>query len=182
MDHVELLTAIIEASIALIGFSGVVVALGPRSSGEWFTGDRLRLTNLLGLGFILLACTVVGLIFVSAGLAQVWTLSSLAWLLLVLPFAGWSIRRTYQLRREPRSPRSEPVRRWTPYYFRVALGVVLATAGLQAANAALLAEFWAFFVGLAVLLLLGVTQFIRLLWFGLFESQGAAQAAEIDRP
>jgi hypothetical protein len=34
MDQVELLTAIIEASVALIGFSGLVIALGRRSSGE----------------------------------------------------------------------------------------------------------------------------------------------------
>jgi hypothetical protein len=35
MEPVELLTAIIEASVALLGFSGLVVALGRRASGEW---------------------------------------------------------------------------------------------------------------------------------------------------
>ena len=169
MDQVELLTAIIEASIALIGFSGLVVVLGRRSSGEWFAGDKRRLTVLLGIGFASLACTLVSLTFVSTGLSQttVWALSSLVWLILVLPLAGWIIRMVLYSPRDSELER-EPLRRWA-YYFGIGLGVTAATAGVQAVNAAFLTEFWPFFLGLVVLLLLGVVQFIRLLWFGLFQ-------------
>lgn len=53
--------------------------------------------------------------------------------------------------------------------YRVVVGaVVAATAAIQVANAILLQEFWPLFLGLAVLLIVGVTQFFRLLWFGLF--------------
>jgi hypothetical protein len=143
--------------------------LGRRSSGEWFASDQLRLINLLGVGFILLVCTLVSLVFVSAGFSHsaVWALSSLVWLILVLPFAVWSVRRTIQLRRGSQPPR-EPVRIWA-YYAGISLGIVVATAGVQVVNAGFLTEFWPFFLGLVVLLILGVVQFARLLWFGLFQ-------------
>jgi len=170
MDPTELLTAMVEASIALMGFSGLVVVLGRRSSGEWFPGDQTRLINLLGIGFVLLACTLGALILASAGLrdATVWALSSVVWLTVSLPYAVWLSRRVVWVPPEPPAPR-EPAKRWAPY-FGGGLAAYVATAGLQVANAAFLAEFWPFLLGLAVLLIFGVTQFIRLLWFGLFPS------------
>ena len=162
MDQVELLTAIIEASIALIGFSGLVIVLGRRSSGEWSAADKTRLTVLLATGFILLACTLMALILLSAGLSHtiVWALSSVVWVVLVIPVAVWVVSRVV---RDP----AEPTGGLT--YFLVAnLAVIAAGGAVQVANAAYLAEFWPFFLALAVLLLTGVTQFFRLLWFGLF--------------
>ncbi len=49
-----------EVAIALAGFTGVVVAFGSRSQGQWHPGDRLRLSFLLeasltAAGFALLA-------------------------------------------------------------------------------------------------------------------------------
>jgi hypothetical protein len=169
MDQVELLTAIIEASIALIGFSGVVVILGRRSSGEWFPSDKIRLANLLGIGLITLTCAVVALIFVSAGLSHsaVWALSSLVWLVFLVPFTLWFVRSAIRVRKEPPPP-GRSIYRWR-FYLGGALTVLLATAGVQAINVAFLTEFWPFFLGLAMLLVLGVVQFIRLLWLGLFQ-------------
>jgi hypothetical protein len=43
MDAVELLTGIPEIATALAGFTGVAVAFGSRSDGNWHPGDRLRL-------------------------------------------------------------------------------------------------------------------------------------------
>ena len=56
----------------------------------------------------------------------------------------------------------------TRMYRAVVGAVVAATAAIQVANAIFLQEFWPFFLGLAVLLIIGVTQFFRRLWFGLF--------------
>jgi len=161
MDQVELLTAFIEASIALLGFSGLVIALGGRASGEWSLVEKLRLVNLLGTGVILLGCTLLALTLLSAGLSQdvVWALSSVAWVVLVLPFTAWAISRGSRLAED----------RTVGLTYRVVVsGVVLATAATQLANATFLQEFWPFFLALAVILILGVTQFFRLLWFGLF--------------
>jgi hypothetical protein len=162
MDPVELLTAIIEASVALIGFSGLVIALGRRSSGEWSAVEKLRLGLLLGIGVILLGCTLLALTLLSAGLshAVVWALSSVVWIVLVMPVAVWVVSRVVRNPAEPTGGLS---------YFLVAnLAVLAAAVAVQVANATSLQEFWPFFLALAVLLLTGVTQFFRLLWFGLF--------------
>jgi hypothetical protein len=167
MDPIELLTAIIEASIALIGFSGLVVVLGRRASGEWAPRDKDRLIILLGIGFILLACTLVALVLLSAGIshARVWALSSVLWVVLALPLTVWVFSRVFRVWPE-QSPLRESTLTWT--YVRVSIAVVMATVAVQVANAAYLAAFWPFLLGLAVLLVLGATQFFRLLWFGLF--------------
>jgi hypothetical protein len=161
MDQVELLTAIIEASIGLIGFSGLVIALGRRASGEWSPGDKLRLVNLLATGVIVLACTLVSLILLSAGVPQTtaWASSSVAWVILVLPFSVWAIPQVIR-------GYDRPTASWT--YLGTMFAIVIATIGIQVANAACFAAFWLFALGLAVALLVGVTLFLRLLWFGLF--------------
>jgi hypothetical protein len=161
MDQVELLTAIIEASVALIGFSGLVVALGRRASGEWSPVEKLRLINLLGTGVILLGCTLLALTLLSAGLshAVVWALSSVAWVVLVLPFLVWAFSRASRVAADDTVTRT---------YRVVVAAVVAVTAAIQVANAIFLQEFWCFFLALAAILILGVTQFFRLLWFGLF--------------
>jgi hypothetical protein len=161
VDPVELLTAIIEASIALIGFSGLVIVLGPRFSGDWELIDKDRLVLLLALGMIALACTLFSLVLLAAGFshARVWALSSVAWVVLVLPFAVWSVRRVIQ------TP-DQPTRGWT--YVGVSVFAVIANLAVQVATAAYFAAFWPLFLALAVSLILGVMQFVRLLWFGLF--------------
>ena len=161
MDPVELLTAIIEASVALIGFSGLVIALGRRSSGEWSAVEKLRLGLLLGIGVILLGCTLLALTLLSAGLshAAMWSSSSIAWVVLVLPFTVWGFSSAFRMAEDPTVSAT---------YRVVVAAVMVATAAIQVANAIFLQEFWPCFLGLAVLLLIGVTQFFRLLWFGLF--------------
>jgi hypothetical protein len=161
MDQVELLTAMIEASVALIGFSGLVIALGRRASGEWSPTEKLRLTLLLGVGVILLGCTLLALTLLSAGLSQavVWALSSVAFAFLELPFVVWALSSWLRLAED---------RTVGLTYRSVSVGVAVVAAVIQLANAFFLQEFWPFFLALAILLILGVTQFFRLLWFGLF--------------
>jgi hypothetical protein len=165
MEPVELLTAIIEASIALLGFSGLVIALGRRASGEWSLVEKLRLVNLLGTGVILLGCTLLALTLhsalLSAGLshAVVWALSSVAWVVLVLPFLVWAFSRASRVAADDTVTRT---------YRVVVAAVVAVTAAIQVANAIFLQEFWCFFLALAAIPIVGVTQFFRLLWFGLF--------------
>jgi predicted MFS family arabinose efflux permease len=162
MDPIEFLTAIIEASIALIGFSGLVVVLGRRPSGEWSSADRTRLTLLLATGFVVLACTLLALVLLSAGLshAVVWAWSSIVWVVLVMPVALWVVSRVV---REPAESTGRP-----SYYSVANFALIAAAAAVQVANAAYLAESWPFLLALAVLLLTGVVAFFRLLWFGIF--------------
>jgi len=161
MDQVELLTAIIEASVALLGFSGLVIALGRRSSGEWSPVEKLRLFNLLGTGVMLLGCTLLALTLFSAGLSQdvVWALSSVAWVVIFPPYLVWALTRASRMEEDDTI---------TVMYRMVVGAVVAVTATIQLANAASLRDFWPFFLALAAILVLGVSQFLRLLWFGLF--------------
>jgi hypothetical protein len=161
VEPVELLTAVIEASIALIGFSGLVIVLGHRSLGEWTVGDKLRLTTLLATGFIPLATTLIALILLSAGIsdAVVWASSSAVWVVLLVPFAVWAFASA------TRMP-EEPTRSWS--YIGGILALTTAAAALQVANAVYITQFWPLFLALAVSLLIGITLFFRLLWFGLF--------------
>ena len=161
MDQVELLTAIIEASIALLGFSGLVIALGRRSSGEWSPIEKVRLALLLTIGVVLLGCTLLALTLLSAGLshAVVWALSSGSCAVLVLPVAVWTVRKASEVADDPTVGRT---------YRIVGIGVAMAVVAIQVANATFLQDFWPFFLALAVLLIMGITQFLRLLWFGLF--------------
>jgi hypothetical protein len=161
MEPVELLTAIIEASVALLGFSGLVIALGRRASGEWSPVEKLRLRLLLGIGVILLACTLLALTLLSAELshAVVWASSSVAWVVLGGPFTVWGFSSASRIIEDDAL---------SVTYRVVVAAVMVATAAILVANAIFLQEFWPFFLGLAVLLIIGVTQFFRLLWFGLF--------------
>jgi hypothetical protein len=161
VDQVEILTAMIEASIALLGFSGLVIILGRHASGEWLPIEKLRLSMLLGIGVILLASTLLALTLLSAGLSHsaVWSLSGVVWVFLVVPFTAWGVTRGYRLAEDPTVGLT---------YRVVAGGVMAAMSAIQVANATSLQEFWPFFAALAVTLIIGVTQFFRLLWYGLF--------------
>lgn len=161
MDQVQLLTAVIEASIALLGFSGLVIAVGRRASGEWSPVEKLRLTLLLGVGLLLLACTILALTLLSAQLSQaaVWALSSAAWVVFGLPIFVWAFSSALRLIDSP----SVAAR-----YRNGVAAVAVALTAIQVTNAISLQEFWPFFAALGVTLIVGVTQFLRLFWFGLF--------------
>ena len=83
MDFSEVLVGLAEISVALAGFTGVVVVFGSGSSGRWLPGDRLRMGFLLEAsltagGFALLALVLYSSLQ-SAGNA--WALVSGLWAL-----------------------------------------------------------------------------------------------------
>jgi hypothetical protein len=72
------LALLAELAVAVLGFSGVVAALGQRSSGEWSDLDRLRFRSMIRLALLVLVLSLLPLPFDSAGLgaAHVWGWSS----------------------------------------------------------------------------------------------------------
>ena len=112
MDAVEFLTAIVEASVGLLGFTGVVVALGRNPGSSWSAPDRTRMMNLLGWGAITLGSALLSLALISAELQPelVWRVSSLAWLACAVAFMTWMSVRIFQGR---------------PYSFSVVVYLVL---------------------------------------------------------
>ena len=160
MDAVGFLTAIVEASVGLLGFTGVVVALGRNPGSSWSAPDRTRMMNLLGWGAITLASALLSLALISAELQPelVWRVSSLAWLACAVAFVAWMFVR---------------IRRGRPYRPSAVVVVVtyssiVVAAVLQLGNVAQWNAFWPHFSALAVGLGIGLSQFIRFLWFRMF--------------
>ena len=162
MDAVEFLTAIVEASVGLLGFTGVVVALGRDSDSSWSAPERTRMINLLGWGAATLGSALFSLALMSAELEPqlVWRLSSLIWLAYAAPFATWQFARIF---------RGRPYGFSTLVFIVAAYSFIIATAVLQLGNITQWSTFWPHFSALAVGLGIGASQFIRLLWFRVFE-------------
>ena len=97
MDFSEVLVGLTEISVALAGFTGVVVVFGSRSGGSWLPGDRLRLGFLLEAsltagGFALLALVL----FASMqDAANAWALVSGLWALYMV-YSLYTSRRVIQ--------------------------------------------------------------------------------------
>jgi hypothetical protein len=158
MDAVEFLTAIVEASVGLLGFTGVVVALGRSPGSSWSAPDRTRIINLLGWGAITLGSALLSLALISAELQPelVWHVSSLAWLACAVAFITWISVRVFQDRPYPFS---------VVVYIVITYTSIIIAAVLQLGNVAQWSAFWPHFSALAVGLGLGLSQFIRFLWF-----------------
>jgi hypothetical protein len=89
LDIVELLVGVAEISVAMAGFTGVVVAFGSRSQGSWHAGDRLRLTFLLEASLTAAGFSLLALLGVASfgDISLVWCTLSGVWLV----FTGSSL-------------------------------------------------------------------------------------------
>lgn len=157
-DPVATLGVLIEASIALAGFSGVAAVFGRRGSGEWSAADRHRLSNLLTASFGVLFAALAALLLLSAGVPapRCWSLTSA---LLGIGTAGY-LPLTY--RRAARLPPGHPARPENPAGILIA-SVMLLALGVQLANAAWIHEFWCVMLGLVIVLAVGSFNFSHLI-------------------
>lgn len=158
MEPSDALTAIIEASIALAGFSGIVVAVGRRSEGEWRPQEDLRLVNLLVSSFTALLVALLGVLLLLTSLPPTtsWRLCSVAWLIAVAVHSGWIVSRSQRLG-------DEGLRHTHPGFYWFAVGLTLGVAALQAVNVVWLRAFWPVFAGIATNMVLAARQFLVLL-------------------
>jgi hypothetical protein len=65
-----LLQTLAELFIALLGFTGIVAAVGRRSQGEWDPIERVRLESLLSAGGGGVVLALAPLVAASAGMAE----------------------------------------------------------------------------------------------------------------
>ena len=87
MENAGILQLVAELALGVLGFSGVVAALGRRSAGEWAPIDRVRFFGMIRITALVLVFSVMPFPFYSAGLASevIWAwCSGLAAVLLVL--------------------------------------------------------------------------------------------------
>lgn len=161
MEPSDVLMTAIEASIALAGFSGIVVVFGKRSQGEWLPQEDLRLTHLLGASFQAFLLSLLALLLLSANLPAyiTWVVCSAVWFLAIAYHTGWAIVRSRRLG-------EEDLFKTNPVFSSFAGGLVAVALLLQVINIVWLREFWPLLAGIVTNLALGARQFVHLLRSG----------------
>jgi hypothetical protein len=92
MSEESLLFALAEVSIALTGFSGVVVFLGRRASGQWSESDQTRFWSLIesGLMALLMSLLPFAVRQLDSSTTMLWSVcSGVAAVPAVIGFVAW---------------------------------------------------------------------------------------------
>jgi hypothetical protein len=168
-EHLEpsdALFNVVEASLALAGFAGIVTALGQRGKGEWRPVDRDRVVNLLLTTLFPFASSLLALTLIYAGVVSVWRVSSA--ILAVFLLVGGMFRGRPVLRVLKETGASISTFYIAAIYVSIAVLFMLQLANLLRFN-----TFWPYFGGIALILCIGASQFARLLWFGIHGERAA---------
>jgi hypothetical protein len=162
MQGAGTLELLAELAVAVLGFSGVVAALGPRASGEWSNLDRVRFRGMVRIAVFVLVLSLLPFPLENAGLsaAQVWGWSSgIGFLLCVLALVSLQVHSL-----SPRSLWSNPgVSRFALAYAGAALLAAPIILGLNAAGVVLQRTATPYVVALLLLFGVSLAFFLRLL-------------------
>ena len=122
----DILMDIAAIAIALIGFSGVVTALGRRGSGKWSRSETLQLTTLVNPCIVTLyaAFVPIGLGLVTANAEIVWRASNAA------VFVGHTLGFAAFLRRGSKDTILLAQKIWSTITVAVLLGTLSSSLGL----------------------------------------------------
>jgi hypothetical protein len=160
MDEGSILTTAVEVAIAIAGFSGIVVVLGPRHARDWPETARLLLSALLLMAIAIVAFGFLPLLLGAAGVSErLWPIASALHAVYLLCITAHRIRGRMRLPRDQRRITvQEPV-----------AGAVLATAvvgafALQVANVFWLQTPWPYLAAIVLMVLAALGVFAALLW------------------
>jgi len=147
------LASAIEVAIAISGFSGIVAAVGHRSTGSWTPDDQLRLRVLLTASGIAGAFAFAPFILLDtqAEVGPIWRVGSgvmAAWLV-AIPF----------YRRRQAAQRGATLDAPLP----ILVGLYVPTIGVLLFNTAVLGAPWPYVLGVVMQLFVAFTTFVRLL-------------------
>ena len=161
-DPLAALSIYAEVSVALVGFSGIVIAFGRRSHGELSRLESRRLTNLFACSGLVLVMSLLGIALVHhtrMDASVVWRSGSatLAILGTVWLISDWSIVR--RLTPEEKAG----VNRYILYPFNF---LAILALSLQVMNGFLIAEAWPVFIGFTFLITFALQQFVLLIRMG----------------
>ena len=159
MNPSEVLMLIVEASLGLAGFAGVVTAVGQRSVADLVELQRLNLVNLLATAFGALFMSLGALALQSAEVDDetIWRIWSGVGIVPMVFFGARSMLTTGRSIGFARAARS-------PTLLTINTAVLL-TCGLQIWNVSSAGVFWPFFVLLITLFAIGCFSFARLLLY-----------------
>ncbi len=152
-----------EVSIALAGFSGIVIAVGKRSLGSMSALELRRLSNLFFLSGMALGLSLIGLALLSVGFTNpgvIWAWGSATLFLIGIP---WLVRDGVRVVRLDPAERAQ---------INVPLivtfnALAIAMLALQLANWVSIHQEWPFFLGLVVIIAGALQQFMLLVRSGL---------------
>ncbi len=158
-DPVETLIVLVEASVAIAGFSGVVIVFGRRATGEWSRIERARLRNLLWTSFMVLFLSLLTLVLLHAGTAPAttWRIGSGVWSIIAIQRIVVTIRAYVRIPRE--DPQSPGIMVAT-----IILGGTVLVVLLSLGNVFALKEFWPFLAAQVWLFGMACYSFARLLF------------------
>jgi len=161
----DFLSLVVEISIAIAGFSGIVVVLGRRQSGEWTSVDRLRLRGLLNASFAPMGLSGLALILLASEVPSdaVWRICSSIYAFLYAVF--W----THGMRLAASLGPDETNRAQMLLVGFSGVGVIL----LLTANTISIAAFWPFSIGLVYHTALALFNFVGLLRRAISDSPAA---------
>jgi len=161
----DILVLIIENGIAIAGFSGIVVVLGRRQSGEWTAQDRLRLRGLLNASFTPMSIAGLALIMLASKVPSemVWRICSSVYALLYAIFWTYGMRLATSL--EPNEINRTQI-------FTV-LVTGIAVMALLIVNAITIASFWPLAIGLVYHTVMALFNFVGLLMRAISDGNAA---------
>lgn len=157
MSPGDLLQLIVEASLGLAGFAGVVNALAGRGARSLSRLHQMNLVNLLATAFGALFLSLAALAMMVAGIEErtIWRTLSTAGLIVTVYFAIRSVQAIVAEIGTRAAATSGSV---------LAIdGPLLILCALQIWNTAVLGAFWPFFLLLIALFAIGCFSFTRLL-------------------
>lgn len=157
MEASEALGVAAQVAVALAGFAGVVVVFRPAAVHEWSQIDRFRLRLLLHNSICPLAYALFGMLLLCMKPTPewIWRTCSLFAILFQLPGAIIAFRSSRRL-----GPQELKGVNQTLFYSIAVFGT--ATQAMQIVNIVLLNLFWPFFLTIAMHLLTGMLQFMRM--------------------
>jgi hypothetical protein len=154
-----------EISVALAGFSGIVIAFGRRKVGVLNRLETRRLTNLFILSGIVLFLSLIGISLLHLELADtsiLWRIGSAVLFFLAMPWLIWDVIRIRRLDKSERAGVNSIIL----FIFN---SLAVAMLFLQLANWFYIEESWPFFLALSLIIAGAFQQFILLVSMGLSE-------------
>lgn len=157
MQPADFLSLVVEVSITIAGFSGIVIVLGRRARGEWSPRDQIQLRALLLSSMMPLAISGLGLFLLTTELTvgSVWRICSVFAICLFGFHATTGIRRARQSLKNEIDPATIYV------LYSVSISVILL---LGLANTFAIVAFWPIALLLVWMIGLSLFNFIQLLW------------------
>ena len=154
MDPGSVLTTAVEVAIAIAGFAGIVVVLGPRRGHEWTASSRILLSALFFMSIATVTFGFLPPILSTAGVGEhlLWPIASALHAAYLTGITGYRIQQTVRLPKEER-----------PTSVAALFVVVLGALTLQSANAIWLHEAWPYLTAIVLMVVLSFSVFLALL-------------------